>query len=89
MVDHLSKPLDSSYSPSYNWFNYVAESRGGPPKEGEEVDWGSAFASLFTNWSFWFTFGKGLTLLPWLLLRFGWKIYGEYILVDISRYIFE
>jgi hypothetical protein len=58
MVDHLSKPLDTSYSPSYNWFNYEAPSWGGPPKEGEDVDtdWVGLFITLLTNFSFLFTF---------------------------------
>jgi len=68
-------------------FNYVAEARGGPPQEGEERDF--SISSFFSfPLSFYFTFARILALLPWMLLRFGWRIYGSYILVDISKYLF-
>ena len=49
MVDRLMDPLDSSFTPSYNMFNYDPPYLG-PPKEGEEPDF--SFFSSFYFFSF-------------------------------------
>jgi hypothetical protein len=90
MVDHLSQPLDTSYSVSYNMFNYVAQDRGGPPSDNQRESDREFSFSAFASFplTFWLNFAKILALVPFLLSRFAYKVYIEYIFVDIFKFLF-
>ena len=77
MVDRLMSPLDQSYLPSFNMFNYDPPYLG-PPVDGREPD-----IEFFTSFYFWSGVVYVLSILPFTLLSFGWKIYFSYMFVGL------
>ena len=46
MVDRLMSPLDSSFTPSYNMFDFTPPYFG-PPKEGQAPDFDYGYGTYF------------------------------------------